>query len=662
MAAEIGLLLLIISLVISFLVATLGFIAPQFEKSHHLCASANQLIPSLVHLNAFALTMSILILGHAFWVNDFSLTYVANHSNTQLANIFKIAAVWGGHEGSMLFWIVVTALWGSFTCFRTPKMNHFAYYFNAVIASILFGFLLFLLFTSNPFERLLPEIPIEGRDLNPILQDIGLVFHPPLLFIGYVGLSICFSGAIATLLCHKSNIQEHCKRIQPWAIITWIALTGGNAFGSWWAYNELGWGGWWFWDPVENASFIPWIVCTALIHSLRLNQKTNQAYLSSLFLCIFGFFVCLLGTFLVRSGVVQSVHAFASDPTRGASILSLMLIYSTLGFTLLVAKIPVIASIKPTQGMTKSTLMVIGNCLLLITALTVLLGTCYPLLFETVTGRVISVGAPYFNSVFVPLLTLMSIAMGAAPFQPWLKENKRNSKVLLVLGAIVFLLAISVNLHLLEQIEFNFICGVFCIIWMTTCTGLLLLQRYLQTQKLTLNFVAMLLGHTSVLVAITAGTIVSYFEQDELLRMGPGQGKEVAGYNFIYQQTRHVDTRAFTAVEAVIAVEDLDGKLISYITPQRRTFKSNAVELSAAGIYHSFLSDMYISMGTQLSDDEYLIRISYKPFVNGLWLSAFMMMLAGGIACVVYHRQQKLVKTYNSQNSHPSLLVNKVKP
>ncbi len=620
MTAEIGLILLLIA-------TTLCLSIPITEVFFNLNKLKNQLSSKLIHLNTIALFSATIILGYLFINNDFSVAYVANNSNSQLLPIYKIAAIWSGHEGSMLFWITAIAIWSSSIAIKQKQPSKFNNNLYAIVALIMFGFLLFLIFTSNPFARLLPNIPAEGRDLNPILQDIGLILHPPLLFVGYVGLGICFSGAIAALLDTQARLQQNCKKIRPWAVLAWISLTGGNAFGSWWAYNELGWGGWWFWDPVENASFIPWLISCAMLHSLILSEKRNSHHLSTLFICILGFSTCLLGTFLVRSGVVQSVHAFANDPTRGASMLVLFAIASIGGFTLLTYRLKMLSTKINFELFSRTSLMQLGNLLLLMAALSILLGTCYPLIYEVLTSHSISVGAPYFNSLFIPIVLLLSLLMGTAPLTQWQTTSRATKVTLTVFIAISIALALTFNIVLLETFSLYFFCGALACLWIISSTLLNLWQKpYIKKSR---RFYCMSLAHLGVMVSILGATYSSYFQQEELLRMGPGQGKIVAGYTFIYEATEEVETSSYRALQAKIEVRNKADEHLTYIYPQRQTFNTNGMQLSAAGIHHGLFADLYVSMGNQLSEEEYLIRINYKPMINWIWIGAIIMMLAG---------------------------------
>ncbi|WP_244952160.1 heme lyase CcmF/NrfE family subunit [Shewanella insulae] len=625
MTAEIGLLLLIISLTLCLLTAMSPFMPACGVK---LWLKPYQ--PLFIRLNSLAQMASLFILTYLFLCDDFSVAYVANNSNTQLASLYKIAAVWGGHEGSMLFWVAVMGSWSCVISLKHGK-SPFFHFLHAVLGAIQAGLIAFLLIGSNPFARLLPGIPVEGRDLNPILQDIGLILHPPLLFIGYVGLAVCFAAAIAALLDSSQPLKQHCKQMRPWAVLAWAMLTGGNAFGSWWAYNELGWGGWWFWDPVENASFIPWLVATALMHSLILGERRDRFHGTSLFLAILGFSLCLLGTFLVRSGVVQSVHAFAADPLRGGAMLTLFALVSICGFTLLLQRLPSLYRPVNSNMLSRESLMQLGNLILLVAAISILLGSCYPLLYEVASGQSISVGAPYFNSLFIPLTWLICLLMGAAPLMRWQISNPGILRQLTVLAAICLLISVTLNALLLTEFAAHFLLGSFSCLWLLGCTGLYLHKRLAAFTGAGDNrrYYAMCFAHLGVALSILGATCSSYFQQEELLRMGPGQGKELAGYTFIYRATETVSHTSYNALQAKIEVRDRREQHLAYLYPQRQTFNSNAMQISAAGIHRSLFADLYISMGNRLSDEEFLIRISYKPLIGWIWIGGLIMMFAG---------------------------------
>lgn len=431
-------------------------------------------------------------------------------------------------------------------------------------------------------------------------------------------------------------------------------LTGGNAFGSWWAYNELGWGGWWFWDPVENASFIPWLVATALVHSLILTQRTHGFKLTTLLLCLLAFSLSLLGSFLVRSGIVQSVHAFAADPTRGMSILCLLVIFVGAGLLIFALKAHHLKQDVTFALFSKETLLLLGIVILVVAAFSVLLGTFYPLIYELLDLGTLSVGAPYFNAIFVPLTFLLVLLMGIAPLVQWQKvqwQNASKTRITSLLIPSLMILAVAgwVSLQAASGSSLFLLLGTAAALWLLVCLLLTILvasglgRRVYACQSAPNDspvksskqgFVAMLFAHFGVAITIIGATSVSFFEQEALLRMGPGQGKPLAGYVLVYESTENVETNSFTAIQANISIRDAanDERVLGYITPQRQTFKSNGMEMSHAGIDHGLWRDIYVSMGLQLSDNEYLIRISYKPLASWIWLGALLMMLGGAIA------------------------------
>ncbi|MEZ9141914.1 MULTISPECIES: heme lyase CcmF/NrfE family subunit [unclassified Shewanella] len=626
MIPEIGYLLLIIAAALSLLLAVIPMVG-LYKRNAYLISYYRPI--SNMMISAFL--GAIICLAISFISNDFSVAYVADHSNTQLATFYKVAAIWGSHEGSMLFWVSAIALWTVIIANTHNNEADHAFFIRtiSVLAAVICGFSLFIIFTSNPFVRLLPNFPIEGRDLNPILQNIGLIIHPPLLFLGYVGLTVCFAAAVAALM-GKQFTQQHARYLRPWAILAWVFLTGGNAFGSWWAYNELGWGGWWFWDPVENASFIPWLVATALVHSVVMTGRFGQCKKLTLFLAILAFSLSLLGTFIVRSGVVQSVHAFAADPTRGMSILLLLVLFSGSALALFATRAQYIQSTDKFALISRNSLILIGNLLLVIAALSVLLGSYYPIIYRVITGVTISVGAPYFNSIFVPILVLLSLLMGLAPLLRWQQDSAKNLKVPAFLLVISIVLAAIIN-NSFEQANAWFFIGLMSVTWLVLTLIIAMIQHQLHTSSITQTrrFYAMCVAHLGVAVAIFAGSVVSNLEQEEVLSMGPNQGRTLAGYTFVFENTQQVSTNSYDALQANIRIMDEEETTVGYAYPQRQTFKTNGMQMSAAGVYSTLGKDLYVSMGNQLNDTEYLVRISYKPMVNWLWIGAILMMLAG---------------------------------
>ncbi|MGS0682182.1 heme lyase CcmF/NrfE family subunit [Shewanella sp. 125m-7] len=645
MIPELGLIFLIISTVTAVLLAFIPLYASH-TKNNYLFSY----VKTLTALMTITISASILCLLISFLVNDFSVAYVANHSNTQLATLYKVAAVWGSHEGSMLFWVVSIAIWACLIVFSSRYQDPlFIGRMIAILAFVIAGFNLFMLFTSNPFARLLPNFPIEGRDLNPILQDIGLIFHPPMLFLGYVGLTVTFAAAIAALLGGQFT-QQHASYLRPWALMAWVFLTGGNAFGSWWAYNELGWGGWWFWDPVENASFIPWLVATALLHSVVLSQQRGSFKIATLLLCLLAFSLSLLGTFLVRSGIVQSVHAFASDPTRGMSILFLLGVFVCGALTLFALKANLIKSKSEFALLSRDTVMLLGNIVLVVAAISVLLGTFYPLLFELLNLGTLSVGAPYFNSIFVPLTFIAVLLMGAAPLIKWQQQSSNRLYPLLGLFAVAAVSGVLVAVQTRDGFNPWVWLGATAASWVVLTLGYLIFNLRQQGAAVIAKKSAMMVAHLGVAVTIIGATAVSNFETQELLRMGPGLGKVVAGYTFVYEDTVDVDAKSYTAIQANIRVTDSDDNFVGYITPQRQTFKTNAMETTQAGIMRNLVRDLYVSSGQQLSETEYLVRISHKPLACWIWIGGLMMMLGGAMAAIsaLYQLRQRRTQTANA--------------
>ncbi|MBV7316966.1 heme lyase CcmF/NrfE family subunit [Shewanella sp. NIFS-20-20] len=624
MLAEIGHLLLIISSALAINLCWVAWLGLRKKNNYIL-----SFVSPLCLLQALALFSCLICLTIGFVINDFSISYVANHSNTQLAWYYRIAAVWGSHEGSMLFWVVLISLWAAIIMqSRHYTDKGFVIRMQAVLSALILGFNIFLLFTSNPFARNLPQIPVEGRNLNPILQDIGLILHPPLLFLGYVGLIICFAAALAALWAGKLE-QRHASYLRPWALLAWVFLTGGNAFGSWWAYNELGWGGWWFWDPVENAAFIPWLIATALVHSLWLTSQQGLFKLTSLFLCLLAFSLSLLGTFLVRSGIVQSVHAFASDPTRGMSILVLLLVFVGAALLLFALKAPKFSQVSAIGLYSKTTGVLLAIAILVVAAMSVLLGTFYPLMYELLGLGTLSVGAPYFNSIFVPLTFICVLVMGWVPLM-----GKQGSAKWPALALVSCWLA-AAGILILSQQTSNLMLwlGAASALWLLLSLGWTLWRQRTSKQPFTGVRIGMLIAHFGVAISIIGATGISNYEQEALLRMAPGQGKPIGDYTFIYRANMPVDTASYTGIQAQIEVLDSQERSLGFIYPERQTFKTNGMEVSQAGVSHGFFKDLYVSKGVQLSDTEYLIRISIKPLAMWIWAGGLLMML-GGLICV----------------------------
>ncbi|GLS82228.1 heme lyase CcmF/NrfE family subunit [Paraferrimonas haliotis] len=626
MFPELGLYLLAIanvSAVLLFGVPWLG----RIKKAEQLKSYSKPLL----RICAVSLVIASIILVNAFLGDDFSVSYVADHSNTHLASLYKVAAFWGGHEGSMLFWVLAMSLWGLTVRQKENITQEFVDNYRMFLGLVLAGFSTFLLFTSNPFARNLPDIPTQGRDLNPILQDIGLVIHPPLLFLGYVGLAIVFALALATLLKQRVE-QSDIKLIRHHSIIAWVLLTGGNVVGSWWAYNELGWGGWWFWDPVENASFIPWLVATALVHQCTVSRR-QQTHKFTMILALSGFLLALLGTFTVRSGIVQSVHAFAVDPERGLLLLGLLGIFLAIAVFQYLRAAPLLSSAAQKLSQ-QSKLLVLGNFVIIVGAFSVILGTYYPIIYQLFSGQSISVGPPYFNTIFVPIVVLSVVVLGIALNYryPKLWASMLGASVLVAAGVTAYNDTLNGWLFAGVLASSYLIASIIAMLIMAAKTN----KLSSLTQKS-----GAIIAHLGLAVAIIGATAVSNFEEDEVMRMGPGQGREIGNYIFVYEATTNVETNSYKAIQANIQVMDIDENLLGYLYPQRQTFKSNAIERTAAGTNWGLSRDIYASMGGQLSESEYLIRISIKPFVSFLWLGGGLIMIGGLLSITLGHRRTK---------------------
>ena len=583
------------------------------------------------------IAISIGILGYSFATDDFSIAYVASHSNSHLPEFFKIAAVWGGHEGSLLFWVFTLSLWSASVAKFSKSIDvRYTARVLAILGLVVSGFCLFTLLTSNPFERLFP-MPLEGRDLNPMLQDVGLIFHPPMLYIGYVGFSVSFAFAIAALMSGRLD-SAWARWSRPWTLAAWIFLTGGIALGSWWAYYELGWGGWWFWDPVENASFMPWLVGTALIHSLIVTEKRGTFRNWTVLLSIFAFSLSLLGTFIVRSGVLTSVHSFAADPSRGAFILLLLAITIGGSLTLFAFRANQMSSPARFQLLSKETFLLVCNLLLSVAAATVLLGTLYPMLIDSLGLGKISVGPPYFNAIFVPLSLLTFVFMGMGPIIRWKKAKQGELKATLLLPAIVaVLLGFTVPFIAGGSFEIWVALGASAAIWIllatlkaaqkmaTTASGAIELSRLSRSQ------LGMLVAHLGVAVSVVGVAMVSHYDVEKSVRMGPGASQELSGYTFTYAGMKHLKGPNYTADQMSVEVTK-NGELVTVLKPERRQYNVQVMSMSEVGIDWGIFRDLYITMGDPLNNTDYAVRLNYKPYVRWIWFGAIFMMIGGILA------------------------------
>jgi cytochrome c-type biogenesis protein CcmF len=593
-------------------------------------------------------------LTYAFVTNDFSVYYVASNSNSALPLIYRVVSVWGGHEGSLLLWSLLLAFWTvAVAIFSRSLSQTMATRVIAVMGFVSIGFLLFMLITSNPFDRL-PFPPPNGRDLNPLLQDPGLVIHPPMLYMGYVGFSVAFSFAIAALLGGTLD-SAWARWSRPWTLVAWIFLTLGITFGSWWAYYELGWGGWWFWDPVENASFMPWLVGTALIHSLAVTEKRSAFKNWTVLLAIITFSLSLLGTFLVRSGVLTSVHAFATDPKRGVFILAFLAVVICTSLVLYAWRAPRVGKGGHFEAWSKETLLLVNNILLVVAAGSVLLGTLYPLFLDALGLGKISVGPPYFSLMFFWIMVPLLLLLGIGPLTAWKKDHLKT-------------LFLSVRLPLGVSI----LVGTLVPVWLKGMTGLMvvpstiaaswILLTHLQNlwkrlpahrggqtvslgEKLTrpsLSFYGMTMAHLGIAVFIIGVSFSNTYSVEKDVRMELNKPIELAGYSFIFEGTQSVPGPNYQAEQGRVKVLK-DGKEVTVLYPQKRIYQVQAMPMTEAAIDWGFTRDLYVALGEPLgSQGAWSMRIYYKPFIRWIWLGGLLMVL-GGLLSVMDKRYRRTV-------------------
>jgi cytochrome c-type biogenesis protein CcmF len=585
--------------------------------------------------------LAFLALGYSFYANDFSVTYVANHSNSSLPLFYRLSAVWGGHEGSLLLWVQMLTLWMlAVTVFSRSLPDEMVARILGVMGLVSVGFLCFMLFTSNPFERLLPGAE-DGRDLNPLLQDPGMVFHPPMLYMGYVGFSVAFAFAIAALLDGRLD-ASWARWSRPWTTAAWISLTLGIALGSAWAYYELGWGGWWFWDPVENASFMPWLVGTALMHSLAVTEKRGVFRSWTVLLAIIAFSLSLLGTFLVRSGVLTSVHAFATDPRRGVFVLAFLAVVVGGSLTLFAWRAARVAPEGSFELFSRESMLLVNNVLLLVAAGAVLLGTLYPLVLDALNLGKISVGPPYFEAVFVPLMAPAVLLAGIGPFVAWRKGDARAlARRLRWAIAVVLPLAVLAPLALSSTsgrwsplVAF----GLLLAFWIFATTVLGFVVRYRaqpaalgalgRLRALPSAFIGMLLAHAGIGIFVVGVTMVKGYEVERDLRMEAGDTATLGDYTFRLDGVEQVQGANYVATRGrIVALRD--GRVVAELAPEKRVYRVQQMPMTEAAINPGLTRDLYVSLGDPLGGNAWTVRIHVKPFVDWIWGGCVVMALGG---------------------------------
>lgn len=596
--------------------------------------------------------LSFVFLTTAFVQDDFSVAYVATNSNSLLPVYYKISAVWGGHEGSLLLWVLMLAGWTfAIACFSKTLPLDMQARVLSVMGFIAVGFLLFMLLTSNPFDRILPLPPPEGGDLNPMLQDIGLIMHPPVLYMGYVGFSVTFAFALAALISGRMD-SAWARWSRPWANMAWAFLSVGIALGSWWAYYELGWGGWWFWDPVENASFMPWLVGTALIHSLAVTEKRGIFKSWTILLAIFTFSLSLLGTFLVRSGILTSVHAFANDPERGGFILFFLLVVVGGSLVLYAVRAPVVKSAPGFTLLSRESFLLMNNMLLVIMMLTVLAGTLYPLIKSALNMGLISVGPPYFNITFLPLMALLCLLMAVGPLVNWKQSRGRQLLGILFVPALVSLAA-GIAFPFLYDGSWSWQAALTVIIAMWIVTAILVdirqkvrhapgLRRGLG--RLSLSYYGMVLAHLGLVVTMVGVCLTSVYNELRDVRMDIDKPVQVAEFEFVLEGVYRVPGPNYVADEALVKVSK-NGKFQREMKPQKRRYLSNNQVMTEVALDPGLFRDLYLAMGEPLNNGAWAMRVHFKPFVRWIWLGSLMMAFGASLSVADKRYRKKTAGT-----------------
>ena len=639
MIPELGHFALILALCVALVQGTLPLFGAHQQRPRWIALARPAAVAQAVLMGA---AFGCLIT--AFIDNDFTVLYVAQHSNSLLPLPYRVAAVWGGHEGSLLLWVVMLSLWAlAVSLFSKELPDAMIARVLGVLALVTAGLLLFILLTSNPFERLLAGAE-EGRDLNPLLQDPGLIFHPPMLYMGYVGFSVAYAFAVTALLSGQLD-AAWARWSRPWTTAAWVFLTLGIALGSWWAYYELGWGGWWFWDPVENASFMPWLVGTALVHSLAVTEKRGSFKNWTVLLAISAFSLSLLGTFLVRSGVLTSVHAFATDPKRGIFILAFLVVVIGSSLALFAWRAPKVGLGGRFALLSRESLLLTNNVLLVVACATVLLGTLYPLLIDALGAGKLSVGPPYFDSVFAPLMIPALFLIGVAPFARWKQatfgELAHTLRWTFLVAAIVGLvmpfffgewnplvalslllaawIALSAALNFVERVQ-------------STRAGRTFLAATLDQPP---SFFGMHTAHIGVAVFVVGVSMVNGYQAEKDVKMDIGDTVAVGGYSFQFNGVRQQQGPNYMALVGDIELLK-DGNFIRKMHPEKRNYVSSAMPMTEAAIDSGFLRDVYVSLGEPIDRDRpdaaWAIRVYYKPFVDWIWGGCVLMAFGGVLA------------------------------
>jgi cytochrome c-type biogenesis protein CcmF len=642
MIPELGLFALVVSLFIGLALATLPIIGAARNDVAWM-----QLARPAAQAQFVFVAIAFGCLMTSFINNDFSVLNVATNSNSQLPLPYRIAATWGSHEGSMLLWVFMLTGWAFAVSLLSRRLPlQMVARVLGVMGFISVGFLLFILLTSSPFQRLLPPA-MDGRDLNPLLQDPGMVIHPPMLYMGYVGFAVAFSFAVAALLAGRFD-GTWARWSRPWTTAAWMFLTVGIALGSWWAYYELGWGGWWFWDPVENASFMPWIVGTALIHSLAVAEKRGAFKAWTVLLAIAAFSLSLLGTFLVRSGVLTSVHAFATDPERGIFILAFLGVVVGGSLALFGWRASQVGFAGRFDRVSRESLLLGNNVLLAAACGAVMLGTLYPLALDALGLGKISVGPPYFDAVFVPLMAPVVLLMGIGPLARWKQASVADLAQRLKWPALISVVAALALPFAAGRFSWMVAMGLLLASWVFTSVTVLLLQRARtgagQLARQSRSFWGMVVAHLGVGVFIVGVTMVRGYETERDVKMAIGDSVVVGEHRFTFQGIEEIKGPNYVAARGKVDVQKESGGRTFTMRPEKRVYNTQGMPMTEAAINTGLFRDLYVSLGEALDDKSWTVRVYHKPFVDWIWGGAFIMAL-GGLLAVTDRRYRVSVKS-----------------
>ncbi len=639
MIAELGNYALGLSLAIALLLAALPLWGAE-KGNDQLMALARPMTYGLF----LALTVAFGALFYAFAVNDFPVQYVVNNSNSNLPLRYRLSAVWGSHEGSLLLWIWLLTLWSTAVAwFSKPLPQEAISRVLGIMGIVSVGFLLFVLFTSNPFDRTFPNFPVDGRELNPLLQDVGLIFHPPLLYMGYVGFSVAFAFSIASLMTGKLD-TAWARWSRPWTMAAWVFLTSGIVLGSWWAYYELGWGGWWFWDPVENASLMPWLAGTALLHSLAVTEKRGSFKAWTVLLAIMAFSLCLLGTFLVRSGILVSVHAFASDPTRGLYILVYLIVVIGGSLGLYAVKGGQIRSRDNAERYSRETMLLLNNILLMTALAVVFLGTLLPLVHKQLGLGSISIGAPFFDQMFLIIMTPFALLLGVGPLVKWRRDQFSSIRTPVVISVILMVIAgFVLPFWLQDKLTVSSVLGTMMAVIIVLLSLYELQQRATHRSgffpgltKLSRSHWGMFLAHLGVAMTVWGIAFSQNYSVERDVRMNVGDSVEIAGYEYKFQGISNADGPNYAGGKAQVDILK-NGKTEAILFAEKRFYTVSKMTMTEAAIDWGLTRDLYVALGESLGDGSWALRLYYKPFIRWIWLGGVFMAL-GGLLCMFDRR------------------------